>query len=144
MIHIDDELTNSLLTGLSPKMELRRSLAKKSNLLPDNTPEDAKYVALPDFIKMKGTLGKPDVSLDAATVTMMVLKSTPLGNAANLVGGILKGGAGSVGNVVGGIGGLFGGNKTNTPPATTTTNSPSTNKPPANPLDGLLNPFRKK
>ncbi len=135
VIHMDDVLTNSLLTGLSPKMELRRSLAKKSNLLPDNTPEDVKYVALPDFMKMKGTIGKPDVSLDAVTVTMMVLKSTPLGNAANLGGGILKGGAGAVGNVVGGLGGLFGGNKTNTP---------STNKPPANPLDGLLNPFRKK
>ncbi len=144
VINMDDVLTNSMLTGLSPKMELRRSLAKKSNLLPDNTPEDVKYVALPDFIKMKGTIGKPDVSLDAVTVTMMVLKSTPLGSAANLGGGILKGGAGAVGNVVGGIGGLFGGAKTNPPPAITSTNSPSTNKPPANPLDGLLNPFRKK
>ena len=149
VINMDDVLTNSILTGLSPKMELRRSLAKKSNLLPDNTPEDVKYVALPDFIKMKGTIGKPDVSLDAATVTMMVLKSTPLGSAANLGGDILKGGAGAVGNVVSGLGGLFGGNKTNTPPAATSTNAPgttvpATNPPPANPLDGLLNPFRKK
>ncbi len=149
VINLDDVLTNSLLTGLSPKMELRRSLAKKSNLLPDNTPEDVKYVALPDFIKMKGTIGKPDVSLDAATITMMVLKSTPLGTAANLGGGILKGGAGAVGNVVGGLGGLFGGSKTNTPPAATSRNAPgttvpATNQPPANPLQNLLNPFLKK
>ncbi len=135
VINIDDVLTNSLLTGLSPKMELRRSLAKKSNLLPANTPEDVKYVALPDFMKMKGTIGTPGINLDYVTIGMMTLKSTPLGNAANLGGNILKGGAGAVGNVVGGIGGLFGGAKTN---------APSTNKPPANPLDGLLNPFRKK
>jgi hypothetical protein len=118
-------------------LELRRSLAKKANLLPDNTPEDVKYVPLTDFVKMKGTIGKPDVSLDAAVVAMLVLKSTPLGNAANLGGDIIKGGAGAVGNIVGG---LFGGGvKTNAP----ATNAPAT-PPPSNPLNNLLNPFKKK
>lgn len=150
VINIDDVLTNSLLTGLSPKMELRRSLAKKSNLLPDNTPEDVKYVALPDFVKMRGTIGKPEVDIDKLVVGKMLLKSIPVvGNAANIGGDLLKGGAGAVGNVVGGIGNLFGGNKTNTPPAATSTNAPgtavpATNQPPANPLQNLLNPFLKK
>lgn len=150
VINIDDMLTNSMLTGLSPKMELRRSLAKKSNLLPDNTPEDVKYVALPDFIKMKGTIGKPEVDIDKLVVGTMLLKSVPIvGNAANIGGDLLKGGAGAVGNVVGGLGNLFGGNKTNTPPAATSTNAPgatvpATNQPPANPLQNLLNPFLKK
>ncbi len=139
-IPIDNVMTNSVLTGLTTKLELRRSLAKKANLLPDNTPEDVKYVPLTDFVKMKGTIGKPDVSLDAAVVAMLVLKSTPLGNAANLGGDIIKGGAGAIGNIVGGIGNVFGGGtKTNAP----ATNAPAT-PPPSNPLNNLLNPFKKK
>jgi hypothetical protein len=76
---------------------------------------------------------------------MMVLKSSPIGTVTGAAGGILKGGAGMLGNVVGGI---FGGGGTNTPSVTATnsagaTNAPATNAPPKNLLESLPNLFRK-
>src|SRR5205823_9728208 len=57
-IPIDKVLTNSPL-NLPLDLSLRRSLAAKVNLVPDNTPTNAKYAALPRFVTIKGTLGNP-------------------------------------------------------------------------------------
>ena len=146
-VQIADVLNDSKLPELPVKLQLRRSLAKKANLLPDGTPEDAKYAPIQDFVKLKGTLGAPEADIDKGVVTLMVLKSTPVGDVTGAAGGILKGGA----NVVGGVlGGIFGGG-TNAPAAGVTnapagsTNAPAgtTNAAPKNPLEGLLNPFRR-
>lgn len=140
VVPIADVLNDSPLNDVPLKLELRRSLAQKANLLPDNTPADAKYAAIQDFVKLKGTLGKPEAEIDKGVVTLMILKSTPAGSVVNAAGGILKTGTGAVGNVLGGLLGTGGTNTTGT-----ATNAPtgSTNAAPKNPLDGLLNPFRR-
>jgi uncharacterized protein involved in outer membrane biogenesis len=147
-VQIADVLNDSVLPELPVKLQLRRSLARRANLLPDGTPEDAKYAPIQDFVKLKGTLGAPEADIDKGVVALLVLKSSPVGDVTGAAGGILKGGA----NVVGGVlGGLFGGGGTNAPATDATpapagsTNAPagSTNAAPKNPLEGLINPFRR-
>jgi len=61
--------------NLPIEFRLRRSLAEKSDLLPPNTPADARYVKLPDFLTVKGTLAEPKSDLKEKALAGLLLKS---------------------------------------------------------------------
>jgi hypothetical protein len=138
-IPIDKVLTNSPL-NLPVDLSLRRSLAEKSGLVPDNTPPDAKYAALPRFVTLKGTIGDPKSDPNKTAIAVLLARG---------VGGLVGGRAGDVLNQIGGtnsspaanllqgLGGLL-----NRKPAAT--NSADTNSPAKNPRPGLLDLLPKK
>jgi len=151
-------LTNSMLQ-VPVAVSLKRSLAERMNLLPPNTPTNAAYAKLPDFLTMKGTIGKPEAAIN---------KLALVGTALTGVGGSIQGGGG----ILQEVGGLLTGRPrgaTNAPSGTATnaptnsvsgllqglggllrqdaagaTNQPATNQSPVNSLlDGLLGPRKK-
>ncbi|MDB6027255.1 MAG: hypothetical protein JWM68_3478, partial [Verrucomicrobiales bacterium] len=137
LIPIADVFMNSPLNKLPVDFYLSRNLAEKSGLMPANAPADAPYVLLPNFVKLIGTIGNPDTEKNYLNLTGAGLKS-----AGSLIGGktgdVLKGVGGAAGGVIQGVGGLFnGGQKTNSPAGT---NQPA----PANPVNDILNIFKKK
>ncbi len=128
-IPIAEVLTNSPL-HLPVDFALRRSLAEKSSLLPADTPANARYAMLPQFVTIKGTLGEPASDLNERALAGLLLKSG-IGIAEKL--GVNVGG--KTGDLLKGAGNLLTGEK----PAST--NQTTTNAAPAlNPLDL----FRKK
>ncbi len=142
VIPIYDVLTNSPLNNLPVNFYLSRGLAQKASLVPANTPADATYVLLPNFVKLKGTLGDPKPDVNKLAITAIIGKS---------VGGLVGGSAGQIlqapGNIIQGVGGILGGQPANT---NTTTNTPAaTNKPaPSGAVNELIkegiNIFKKK
>ena len=74
MIPLADALEQSPL-NLPIEFRLRRSLAEKSDLLPANTPTNASYVKLPDFLTVKGTLAEPKSDLKETALAGLLLKS---------------------------------------------------------------------
>lgn len=158
-IELADILTNSVL-NLPLELSLRRSLAEKARLLPDNVPADAKYAKLPQFATVKGTLGAPDVDLNKLVLAGVVAKGAAglgltFGNekaeqALGAIGNLLTGQKASTNNastnaastnaspaqsLLQGLGGLLGG-----PPAATNQPAAKTNAPATNP-PARLNPF---
>jgi hypothetical protein len=122
-------LTNSTLE-IPVQVTLSRSLAGQIGLVEASTPANAAYVALPAFLKMEGTVGKPVAKIDKLALVELAAKTG---------GGIVKeiGGAGGekAGSVLNAVGGLFGGGKSaTTNPASAKTNS--------SPVSGLLKLFR--
>ncbi len=92
-------LTNSPL-NLPITLSLRRALAEKSNLLPANTPTNAVYVQLPNFVKVTGTLGNYKTEMDKLVISGLLLRSAaglPAG-AGNQTVNLLQG----VGNLLSG------------------------------------------
>ncbi len=133
VIPIADIFTNSPINKFPVNFQLRRSLAQKSNLLPADAPPDAKYVKLPDFVKLKGTVGKPDSDINEIALAGVLLKS-----GSGIVGG-------KAGGIIEGIGGILTGNPS-VPNARTNTNS-DPNKPAPKPsavdvIGGILNSSR--
>ena len=123
-------LTNSTLQ-IPVRVALSRALAGQIGLVNAATPANAGYVALPDFLKMEGTLGKPRANIDKLALVELAAKTG--GGVIKEIGGA---GGGKVGAVVNAIGGLFGGDKsstTNAAPAATN----------ASPAAGLLNLFKR-
>ncbi|MDD5139358.1 MAG: AsmA family protein [Verrucomicrobiales bacterium] len=124
-------LTNSTI-AIPVQVMLSRSLAGQIGLVDANTPTNAVYVALPDFLKMEGTIGKPQTKIDKLALVELAAKTG---------GGVIKGigGAGGekAGSVLNAVSGLLGGGKS----ATTNATPATTNAPPA---DSLLNLFKKK
>ena len=110
------------------KISLSKSLSDKVGLTPANTPTNAVYVALPDFVKMGGTLGQPKPDVDKLVLAQLALKSGAG------IGQNIGGAAGeAVGGVVGAVGNLLGGGNT------TQTNAPaSTNAPAPSPTSDLI------
>ena len=151
-IPIDKVLTNSPL-NLPVDLSLRRSLAQKSNLLPANTPEDARYASLPRFVTLKGTIGDPQPDQNKAAIAGLLARGVGglvggrAGEVLNQIGGIATGGGSSTNasatnaspaaNLLQGLGGLL-----NRKPAST--NSADTNSPAKNPRPGLLDLLPKK
>jgi hypothetical protein len=123
-------LTNSTVE-IPVKATLSRSLAGQIGLMDASTPSSAIYVALPDFLKMEGTIGKPQTKINKLALVELAAKTG--GGIAGKIGGA---GGEKAGSVLKALGGLFGGSKS------TTTNSPSvtTNSSPAS---GLFNLFKK-
>lgn len=123
-IEIAKVLTNSIMR-FPVSVALGKSISDKLGLTPANTASNAVYVALPDFVKMRGTLGLPKPDVNYVVLAQLALRSG---------GGILGNTGGAVSNQTGGalgaLGGLLGGTTaTNTPPGTNAvlaTNAPTT------------------
>ena len=112
-------LTNSTIQ-IPVRIALSRSLASQIGLVSAATPTNSVYVAMPDFLKMQGTVGKPKANIDKLALVELAAQSG---------GGVVKG-------IGGAVGGLFGESKsstTNSVPAATN----------ASPAASLLNLFKK-
>ena len=121
-------LTNSPL-DLPVKLELRRTLAQKAGLGVGGPP-DAEFAALPDFLRIQGTVGAPKAEINKLALGGVLLQS---------LGGIPGVAGGKSGAILQGIGGLLTGQQPAVATTNTTgTNAPGTNKPaPLNPFDLL-------
>ncbi|MEP6662560.1 MAG: AsmA family protein [Verrucomicrobiota bacterium] len=128
VIPIADVLTNSPLDNVPVNFELRRSFAKKApkeiNLNNGAPSADGKYVMLPTFVRIRGTLGDPKAKTD--------LKSLLLQG----VGAI----GGDAGKVLQGLSGILNEKNTNAP----STNGVSTNQTDNNLIPNVINLFKKK
>jgi type II secretion system protein N len=111
VIPIANVLTNSAIPRLPVTFALSRSLAERANLVPANTPGDTKYVPLPQFLFLTGTLGKPKTARNDAAIAGIVARRVLPSDVGKVLDTILGG-----------------------PKAT---NAPSTNQP-RNLLDSLL------
>lgn len=122
-------LTNSTI-AIPVQVTLSRPLASQIGLVDANTPTNAIYVALPDFLKMEGTIGKPVAKTDKLALVALAAKTG---------GGLLKGIGGAAGSqtssAISALGGLFGGSK-----STTTNSTPE--KTNSSPVGGLLKMFK--
>jgi hypothetical protein len=153
-ITLAEVLTNSPLQ-IPVSVSLERSAAQRLNMA-GNTPTNAIYAKLPDFLTMKGTLGNAKADINYTALASALLQGT--GGTAGQSGGglqgfsgLLSGGTnatpggstnqsgGKASGILQGIGGLLG---SGTPAAT---NASATNQSPANSLlDGLFGPKKKK
>ncbi|HXI71187.1 MAG TPA: AsmA family protein [Verrucomicrobiae bacterium] len=128
-IDLAANLTNSTI-AIPVRVTLSRSLASQIGLVDATTPANAVYVAMPDFLKMEGTIGQPQTKIDKLALVQLAAKTG---------GGLIKGigGAGGqkAGSAIGAIEGLFGGSK-----STTTNSTPATTN--ASPIGGLLKLFK--
>jgi len=73
-IPIAQVLTNSPL-NLPVEFALSRNLAAKSSLLPANTPTNAAYATLPQFVTISGTLGEPTSHINKLALSGLLLQS---------------------------------------------------------------------
>lgn len=132
VIPIADVLKDSRLNE-PIDVSLPRELAKKLRFA--NVPTNVPYMKLPAFVHLGGTLGDPKAKTDKAVI---------LGLTAVGIGGAL---GGKAGGIVGGLGALLGGQPQSSAPATGTppgiTNVPPANVQPQNPVNDLLNLFKK-
>jgi hypothetical protein len=162
-------LTNSPLQ-MPVAVYLERSVAQKLHLA-GNTPTNAAYARMPDFLVLAGTVGNPKTQIDylALATTAMQGVGGAVGQAGSILQGLrggtntssntnLPGGLGGVlqGVLGGGVTGTTNANNTNKPAGglgnlvegilgsgARTTNSVSTNRPSTNqpPAGGLLDRF---
>jgi hypothetical protein len=137
-------LTNSTIQ-FPVHVALGRPYAEKIGLVSANTPTNLAYIALPQFLTMKGTLGEPKRDIN---------KLALVGLAAQTGAGIVKQIGGAAGEKTGGIldavGSLLGGgtrapaaaSATNPTAATTTIRPPTATatSPPARPTLAVTNP----
>jgi hypothetical protein len=119
-IPIADVLSNSPL-NLPVQLFLERSLAQKTGLLAANTPADATYAPIKNFVTIKGTIGQPTSDLDRVALGGLLFKSGQ-GMAERL-------GGKTAGSAISGLSGLLNGGKSDT-------NANGTNAP-----KKKLNPF---
>jgi hypothetical protein len=119
------------------QVALGRAQAAKAGLVDASTPTNAVYVSLPDFLKMKGTLGAPKADIDKIALASLALKAG--GGISSQIGG--KDGD-KIGSALNALGGLLGGSK-NAPATGTPTNGPSTTATNAAPAPNLLDLFKK-
>ncbi|MGV3775026.1 MAG: AsmA family protein [Verrucomicrobiales bacterium] len=161
IIPINEVLTNSPL-NLPVELSLRRSLAAKIRMLPANTPEDAKYAPLPNFVSIKGTIGNYETDINKTAIAFAIAEAAnkikeaaPIQNVLNALTGegpVLTGTNAPSGSkdlnkaaeAIQGFRNILGGGSartnapatlevsTNNPPAGTN-NPASTNNPAANP-----------
>jgi hypothetical protein len=125
VIPLAEVLTNSPL-NLPVEFSLRRSLAEKASLLPPNTPPDAAYALLPQFVTVKGTIGEMKTELNKMALAGLLFK-TGVGVAEKF--GVNVGGKN--GETIKGLGDLLTGQK----PANTNASKTNAAPPKLNPLD---------
>ncbi len=130
VIPIADVLTNSPLNQ-DVEVSLSRNLAQKLRF--SNVPTNAAYMKLPTFVHLKGTLGSPEAKTDKAVIVALTASS---------IGGMV---GGKAGGILEGVGAILGGKPAPAPAAPT---APATNNPPANvqqpnPVNDILNLFKK-
>lgn len=101
-------------------LSLNRPLASQIDLVPADAPTNAAYYAMPQFLQIRGTLGKPEPKLDKLALAELAARSGA---------GVVKGLGGASAEKVGGLlqkgGNLLGGFRSSSKP---TTNSPSTSQ----------------
>ena len=85
-ITLAEVLTNSPIQ-IPVSVSLERSVAQSINLA-GNTPTNATYAKLPDFLTMKGTVGAAKSDVNYAVLTTAALKA--VGGKAGQVGGLLE------------------------------------------------------
>jgi uncharacterized protein involved in outer membrane biogenesis len=152
-------LTNSPIQ-IPVAVWLGQSVAKRLNMVSANTPTNAPYVKLPDFLTETGTLGDPKAQYNKQALLSLAAKGLGAlhigGTAGNIIQGLgnLGGGSGTnqstnkTSGLLQGLGGLLGGNAAgNTNNSTNaTTNTAATNQPAANQqptINNLLNDLLK-
>jgi hypothetical protein len=116
------------------RVSLSRPLAEKVGLA-GNTPTNQPMAALPDFLTMKGTLGKPEKDIKA-----LVLVSLAARAGAGVAGQTGTAVGGKVGEVLNALSGLAGGGTNANTPSTSTNadGTITTNQPAAQPVGDLL------
>jgi hypothetical protein len=152
-ITLAEVLTNSPIQ-IPISISLERTVAQRINMV-GNTPTNATYAKLPDFLTMKGTLGTSKADINYIALGSAVLQGTggkggQIGSALQGLGELFSKGTnapsnastnqpgGKVGGILQGLGGLL----NNSTPAAT--NAPTTNQSPVNNLlDGLFGPKKK-
>jgi hypothetical protein len=127
-IGLEPILTNSTLQ-IPLTVSFSRAMADRVGLVTADIPTNQVYVALPDFVSLKGTVGEPKADINKLALA---------GLAARTGAGVVKqiGGAsgGKAGDILGAVGSLLGGGTT-----APGTNAPTaTNRPPADPAGNLL------
>lgn len=123
-------LTNSAIQ-IPVGVSLSRSIAEHVNLVPANSPTNAVYVKLPDFLTLRGTIGQPKSDINKLALAGTVFRG---------ISGIIPN-TGKSGNLLQGLGGLLGGGTPATPNTNAPPNQPSTNQSPVgNLLNQLFNP----
>ena len=122
-------MTNSAIQ-IPVSVSLSRPLAQRMNLAPANTPANAPYAKLPDFLTMRGTVGEPAPQVNKLALAGAVLKG--VGGAVPGSGGLLQ----QLGGILTGSGAAA----TNAAP-NAQTNPPAANQSPVNDLlNGLFGP----
>jgi len=128
-------LTNSTIQ-IPVSVSLSRALGDKIGLVNADTPTNAVYVPMPQFLTMKGTVGDPNPQINKLAVAALAAKT-----GSGLVKGIGGATGGKVEGILQGVGTLLGGNAA--PAAAPNTNAPPANVQPQNPVNDLLNLFKK-
>ena len=153
-ITLASELTNSAIR-IPVSVWLSQPIARRLNVVSADTPTNAPYAKLPDFVTETGTIGDPKAQVNKLALIGLAAKGlSGVGGTAGNILGILGGAAGKggtnapnqatnrTGSLLQGLGGLLGGNP---PPNTNAPANPNTNQPPAQqPLNNLLNDLFKK
>ena len=119
VITLADILTNSAIS-FPVKVSLSRAFADKVGLA-GNTPTNQLMVALPDFLTMHGTIGKPEKKVNGMALGAVALKAGA--GVASQIGGAT---GGQVGAILNSLSGLVGGNP---PPATSANPAPAAPSP---------------
>jgi hypothetical protein len=145
-------LTNSAI-NIPVSVSLSQSIARRINLVSADTPTNATYVKLPDFLTETGTVGEPKSQINKLALISLAAKglsgSGIGGTAGSIIQGLGFGAAGTntagqstnkVGSLLQGLGGILGGT---TATNAATTNQPATNQPLNNLLNDLLNSKKK-
>jgi len=113
-------LTNSTL-NIPVTLSLNRPLASQIGLVPEDAPTNALYYAMPQFLEIEGTLGKPKTKTDKLVIAELAARSS-----AGMVKGIGSATGEKVGNVLqksgSFLGGILGGKSSTNAPANTATN----------------------
>jgi uncharacterized protein involved in outer membrane biogenesis len=122
-------LTNSAI-HIPVSLSLSQPIAQRINLVSADTPTNAPYAKLPDFLTVTGTVGDPKAQKNTVALISLAAKG---------IGGAIPGVGGTAGNLIQGLNGILGGNSSG---GTNATNPPATNQPA--PLNNLLNNLFKK
>ncbi len=130
-------LTNSTV-NIPVSLALRRELAAKVGITDAPTGGDTNFVALPDFLTLRGTVGEPKSDVKTSALIALTAKAGAglLGNTGNAALDQAAGILGNLGSALTGQSPAAGGTNT---PAGARTNQPA----PFNPLDLLRTPPRR-
>ena len=128
---------------------LSRPLSQKARLMPSDTATNVAYVPIPTLASVKGTLGAPVPEVDKMKAGLLMAQAIAglvtgrtgdtVGGVVGLVGGVAKGGTNAVGNLIQGLGTLFGG-KNPGAAAAAPSGAPSTNAVPSKPATNAVAP----
>lgn len=125
-IQLATVLTNSTLQ-FPVHVALGRPYAAKLGMVNANTPTNTAYVALPDFLAVKGTLGK--VETDVSKTGLLKVAGKTMGGLGKETGGALgEAGKSIYGATSGFLKDKFGNSNTNAPTATDTNNAAETKR----------------